>query len=977
MSTLRFHTIGLLVILSIAVGFFLVSESAHAAIKTWDGGAGGDTNMSTAANWDADTLPTAGDTLTFDGTSGNNATWDSGFVSATNWQVNMATGYTGTITLTSSTLTIASTTVVAGTFSVGSNTLDVTGETTINGGVVTSTTDGGTMDFDGDVNLLSGTFHPAQTVTAAANWVVSGGTLVNYTAHDWTLTFDSTSTNQSVTAGGASVSYYNVKINNTEGASSDVVTISDAFTAVGYVTVQDGKLSTGGAIDLTGDLTISQNAQAEWEHTSGTTNFEGSIFESRSGAITISTPNPMTLDGSSTQFVSSTASFPGFVINKTGTAQFGSAVGDMTTSTFGNYFNLTSGNADFATNNIGVDIGSFISIGASAGTLSWGTRAFYVETDTTINGGTITPGTGQFILDKETSATQTITLNAAASLGSMRAYLFPFARTIDINGSYGLTLTDLAIDTGMTVDIDGASTTISSSISNDGTLTEGTGYVLKANDSTIITDSGGTEQNSIAYVDGTLLYFSVTDEDENTDGATADTMSVTVSTPDGDSESVTLTETGTATEVFTGSIQIANTGTISPSNSKLELNGEVTVTLSYTDAQDATDTGTDTAVLSGPSVAGRTIIKPKYAQILINNDAFTTTEREVVLSLDADDVVEMLVSEDSTFSGLTWQAFTDRIPFTLSDGFGTKTLYARFANTSGNLSEVVSASIEYIDTDAPTQPDGTVSSPEGDVVPDAGEEMVLDTDNDGLADEAEVAMWKTDPTNPDTDGDGYNDGLEVRSGYSPTGPGKLADVLDTPGSVVKNVSTFAVYYIGRDGKRHAFPNEQIYRTWFDSFVGVHTVRDRDLAKVPLGKNMKVRPSTRLIKITTDPKVYAVGTGGTIHWVVDEFLATDLYGTDWAKQVIDVSDALFPDYMRGADIGTYWYPNGTIVRQAGEIFFVENMIWRRFRDTHAIEHNVVNAPLIKQAPGGTTGVGGLVIDEREDHIVFPTGFSAQN
>jgi len=41
-----------------------------------------------------------------------------------------------------------------------------------------------------------------------------------------------------------------------------------------------------------------------------------------------------------------------------------------------------------------------------------------------------------------------------------------------------------------------------------------------------------------------------------------------------------------------------------------------------------------------------------------------------------------------------------------------------------------------------------------------------DADHDGL-DNDEEALWGTDKNNPDTDGDGYWDGVEVSAGYSP------------------------------------------------------------------------------------------------------------------------------------------------------------------------------------------------------------------
>jgi hypothetical protein len=49
----------------------------------------------------------------------------------------------------------------------------------------------------------------------------------------------------------------------------------------------------------------------------------------------------------------------------------------------------------------------------------------------------------------------------------------------------------------------------------------------------------------------------------------------------------------------------------------------------------------------------------------------------------------------------------------------------------------------------------------------------LDSDSDGLSDADEYRIYKTDPSKADTDGDGYNDGSEIKNGYNPLGPGKL------------------------------------------------------------------------------------------------------------------------------------------------------------------------------------------------------------
>ncbi len=56
--------------------------------------------------------------------------------------------------------------------------------------------------------------------------------------------------------------------------------------------------------------------------------------------------------------------------------------------------------------------------------------------------------------------------------------------------------------------------------------------------------------------------------------------------------------------------------------------------------------------------------------------------------------------------------------------------------------------------------------------------LIIDTDADGLSDDLEE-YYGTDPNNPDSDGDTYNDGTEVKNNYNPLGPGQL-EVKRTP-----------------------------------------------------------------------------------------------------------------------------------------------------------------------------------------------------
>ena len=81
----------------------------------------------------------------------------------------------------------------------------------------------------------------------------------------------------------------------------------------------------------------------------------------------------------------------------------------------------------------------------------------------------------------------------------------------------------------------------------------------------------------------------------------------------------------------------------------------------------------------------------------------------------------------------------------------------------------------------------------------------------------------------------------------------------TPGSLIKRPNHSAVYYFGADGKRYVFPNERTYKTWYADFNSVVTITADELADIVIGGNVTYRPGAKMIKIDTDPKVYAIST----------------------------------------------------------------------------------------------------------------------
>jgi hypothetical protein len=193
----------------------------------------------------------------------------------------------------------------------------------------------------------------------------------------------------------------------------------------------------------------------------------------------------------------------------------------------------------------------------------------------------------------------------------------------------------------------------------------------------------------------------------------------------------------------------------------------------------------------------------------------------------------------------------------------------------------------------------------------------------------------------------------------------------TPGALVKLVSDnnpatttdAAVYVLGADGKRYVFPNEATYRSWYADFSGVQELSAGDLAALSIGGNVTMRPGTRLVKITTDPRVYAVEPGGVLRAIPSEAVATGLFGSDWARRVDDVPDAFFINYVLGPalpDDTPRAFADGALLRDnaTSEVWFLDG--GRR----RLVAADALSA--LRRASGTISSVAPAVLD------VYPRG-----
>jgi protein-disulfide isomerase len=172
----------------------------------------------------------------------------------------------------------------------------------------------------------------------------------------------------------------------------------------------------------------------------------------------------------------------------------------------------------------------------------------------------------------------------------------------------------------------------------------------------------------------------------------------------------------------------------------------------------------------------------------------------------------------------------------------------------------------------------------------------------------------------------------------------------TSGSLIK-ASGPAVYYYADNGKRYVFPTEKVYKSWYTDFSGIVTITDAELASLTIGGNVTYRPGVRLVKITTDPRVYAVH-GTSLRWVNSETVAKTIFGDDWAKQVDDIPDALFTNYTLGENV---YEPTDFI---ASDI-----------RATYAtIQQTLIPLSSVNPPSSGTLGTAPVTpVDTARDHI----------
>lgn len=160
------------------------------------------------------------------------------------------------------------------------------------------------------------------------------------------------------------------------------------------------------------------------------------------------------------------------------------------------------------------------------------------------------------------------------------------------------------------------------------------------------------------------------------------------------------------------------------------------------------------------------------------------------------------------------------------------------------------------------------------------------------------------------------------------------------GDLIKTNSSSAVYYVGADMKKNVFPDSTTYFSWYSDFSAVTVVSQDEFNALSWGGNVVMRPGTKLVKIQSDPRVYAVEPGGKMKHIPSEAVAISIYGANWAKRVVDISDTVFVSaYDKNPTELTTAFPAGTLVKGTGaDVFYFDGSAYRKVANEAAFAAN---------------------------------------
>jgi len=289
------------------------------------------------------------------------------------------------------------------------------------------------------------------------------------------------------------------------------------------------------------------------------------------------------------------------------------------------------------------------------------------------------------------------------------------------------------------------------------------------------------------------------------------------------------------------------------------------------------------------------------AFININNRDSVTRVRSVFLDITAPEGArQMKISNDGTLYDADWEPVATGKTWFLEYGSGTQTVYIKFKDASGNISQTYQdiiqlspakdLAVEFEINDGAKETFFRQVTLNIKYTPGT-EGMIISNSNNftglSFSDVSESAVWAL------TEGSGQK---TVYMQFKDSA-GKIKTVSDiikytepanyiNDGTLLKGQGS-TIYYLGEDYKLHPFSNSMVFHSWYSNFSKVKYVGNAKLREYEIGNTMCVRPGTWLLKFNDGPIVYAVEPGCKLRPILSEAQAYLLYGANWTKKIIEL------------------------------------------------------------------------------------------
>lgn len=146
------------------------------------------------------------------------------------------------------------------------------------------------------------------------------------------------------------------------------------------------------------------------------------------------------------------------------------------------------------------------------------------------------------------------------------------------------------------------------------------------------------------------------------------------------------------------------------------------------------------------------------------------------------------------------------------------------------------------------------------------------------------------------------------------------------GKLIKLADSSAVYYLDQNQTRHLFSNQNIFFSWYDgnwSDQDIEIVSQYRFDSYSIGKNVTIRPGTKLMKFQNSGRIYAVSYPNTLHYADNDVLIK-LY-PNYNEKLITMQNSFESDYVQGNKLDGNVYPDSTLIQyvDSDAIWYIEN------------------------------------------------------